>query len=56
MQLLFLLNWALSKTNPQAMNPLVKRVIAIDFVNTELKVEVRDPHTEWELRRSERTV
>ena len=40
----------------QAMNPLAKRTIAINFVNTELKMEVRDPHVEWELRHSGQTL
>lgn len=35
---------------PQAMSPATKRTILIDFVGAELRLEVRDPHTEWELR------
>jgi hypothetical protein len=34
------------------MNPLSKRTISISFVGTELRMEVRDPHIEWELRHS----
>ena len=45
--------WVLSRRPPaQAMNPLSKRTISISFVGTELKMEVRGPHVEWELRRS----
>jgi len=32
------------------MVPIGKRSISISFADMELKLEVRDPHLEWELR------
>lgn len=36
----------------QAMVPIGKRTITIAFGGMEIKLEVRDPHLEWELRPS----
>jgi hypothetical protein len=34
----------------QAMSPSSKRVVVINYAGMDLKMEVRDPHAEWELR------
>ena len=39
----------------QAMSPSGKRLVVISYAGRDLKMEVRDPHTEWELRPSVRT-
>ena len=36
----------------QAMIPIAKRTIVVNFAGMGLKMEVKDPHTEWELRPS----